>query len=678
MSPEFIKKLTIIVETNLSDENFGPKQLTEKLGISRSTLHRRLKKVTGKTISQFIRDIRLEKASKLLLTEESTISEIAYKVGFGSVTYFNRCFHELFGSAPSEYKKKETEKENTIYNEDRKTGFRKRRILLLASLLIIVSVLFFLNKKYSFLSSGKQPEKSIAVMPFTFSGENQDKEYMSKGIEDNISNNLSKIRDLTVIAVYELETPEKIRKKLHVTHLLDGIFHQTGNDYWLFVKLIDTKNNRLEWSDSYKLSDQYNFSTENEVAQTIARKLHANISKEEKILIAKKSTINPEANDFYQMGKAAHMEFWLDERNSDALQKAEGYYQKAIIHDQTFAAAYTGLAHVAYDRRSSSDIFNENYLDTVLELANTALSFDNTLSDAYVMRGNCFLEKNPDKVVKEYEQALLYDPNNWQAYYGLARFYLVKDNIQSVEYFLEAAKRYRGPEYGLMLSWLSFEFTIYGLFEQAEYFNKLKLDWDNDSVIYYIRKAGIEMNQEHFKKSNEYALKANEIDPGNLNVNGIIGFNYIILHEYKNALVFYEKASKLASLINYKGNNEFHRLGYVYLENRDTIQAKEYFKLQLEACDTILSRNNQDITVQYDLAATYAILGQKDKAFENLRIFTKAESIQWFLYFYMKNDPLLDNIRNEPEFEQILEDVKQKATTTRDKLKAWVDQQKNI
>ena len=677
MNPDFIKKLTSIVEANLSDENFGPEQLVENLNISYSTLHRRIKQATGKTISQFIRDIRLEKASTLLFSKELTISEIAYNVGFGSVTYFNRCFHERFGYAPGEYKKKEAEKENLINDVNQNAGFGKRWIWLPASLLLILIVLFLLNYKYSFFSNKPIADLSIAVLPVQYLGA-PDYEYQAIGLGEEIKNQLSNIGELRVVDILALKeymtdkSEKEIGKELKVGALLNITYEKENDENTLFIKLLKANDGTILFSEKYPVEGR--FAKQNNIAITIAKKLQAEITPEEKNRMEKVSSINADANDFYQMGKAAHIEYRMDNTKKDALQKAESYYRKAIVSDPDFAAAYAGLARIAFDKTTWSDIFKENYLDTILELANTALSLDNSLSDAFVLLGDYYREKEPDKAVAEYERALQFDPNNWQAYYGLARFYLLTNNIKSIEYLLEAAKRYRGPEYGLMLAWLSFEFNISGLFDQAQYFNERKLDWDDDSITYYRLKGSSERYEENYDKAIEYGLKAYKLDSSNVEIVGALSFFYILKKEYKNALYFAKKAEYLASLINFKRNNEHLRTGYVYLVNGDTPKANEYFKIQIEACNEIL-KSSQDQGAFYNLAATYAILNQKDKAYENLRAFISSNEISWFFYVLMKDDPLFDTIRNESEFQQILAKVKDKATATRNKLKTWFAQQ---
>lgn len=103
---EFVKRLAKIVEANLHNEQFGVSELAREMKMSRSHIHRHLKTLTNLSVSQFIRNIRLEKAMEMLSKTDDSASEIAYKVGFSSPTYFNHCFHEHFGFPPGEVKKR--------------------------------------------------------------------------------------------------------------------------------------------------------------------------------------------------------------------------------------------------------------------------------------------------------------------------------------------------------------------------------------------------------------------------------------------------------------------------------------------------------------------------------------------------------------------------------------------
>lgn len=93
----FILKLTEIIHTNLKNENFGVKELANDSGMSQKTLRKRLQSINNKSVNQFIREVRLEKALEILHNEEITASEVAYRVGFGSPAYFSTCFTKYFG-----------------------------------------------------------------------------------------------------------------------------------------------------------------------------------------------------------------------------------------------------------------------------------------------------------------------------------------------------------------------------------------------------------------------------------------------------------------------------------------------------------------------------------------------------------------------------------------------------
>ena len=104
LEDSFLKKLREVVATHLDDPNFDVPQLCQAAHLSNMQVNRKLKALTDKTPSRFIRSVRLHKAKELLQTSELNISEIAYEVGFSDPNYFSRAFHKEFGKAPSEYR----------------------------------------------------------------------------------------------------------------------------------------------------------------------------------------------------------------------------------------------------------------------------------------------------------------------------------------------------------------------------------------------------------------------------------------------------------------------------------------------------------------------------------------------------------------------------------------------
>jgi YesN/AraC family two-component response regulator len=106
LDEKLVKDATAFVEENLSNPDLSVVSLSEALSMSRVNLYRKLLSVTGSTPSEFIRLIRLRHAEQLLMKSQLSISEIAYKVGFSNQRYFSKCYKELYGYMPSQYKKK--------------------------------------------------------------------------------------------------------------------------------------------------------------------------------------------------------------------------------------------------------------------------------------------------------------------------------------------------------------------------------------------------------------------------------------------------------------------------------------------------------------------------------------------------------------------------------------------
>ena len=101
----FISKVKKIMEANLSNDGFGIPELCQELGMSRSQLHLKIKALTNRSTTHFIRLIRLHKAKELLQTSDLNITQIAYEVGFRDPSYFTRTFTEEFNLSPREFVK---------------------------------------------------------------------------------------------------------------------------------------------------------------------------------------------------------------------------------------------------------------------------------------------------------------------------------------------------------------------------------------------------------------------------------------------------------------------------------------------------------------------------------------------------------------------------------------------
>jgi AraC-like DNA-binding protein len=104
-----LKKATELVNANLQNENLGIEMMVDHLFMSQSTLFRKIKSLTGLSITGFIRALRIKKSAQLILQSNMKMSDVAFEVGFNDYKYFKKSFQQQFGCLPSEYREKHTE-----------------------------------------------------------------------------------------------------------------------------------------------------------------------------------------------------------------------------------------------------------------------------------------------------------------------------------------------------------------------------------------------------------------------------------------------------------------------------------------------------------------------------------------------------------------------------------------
>ena len=99
---QFMKRFASIIQSHLSDAEFGVEDACGEMAMSRVQLYRKVKALTGKTPVEILRQTRVERAREMLLTSDKSISEIAYACGFNAPSYFNKCFKDAYGLTPGE------------------------------------------------------------------------------------------------------------------------------------------------------------------------------------------------------------------------------------------------------------------------------------------------------------------------------------------------------------------------------------------------------------------------------------------------------------------------------------------------------------------------------------------------------------------------------------------------
>jgi len=318
----FTNKLTEIVLANLKNEQFGVEELSRLMGMSHSTIHRKLISYTNRSLSQFIREVRLQKAHEMLQQNLGTICDISFRVGFGSPAYFDKCFHEYFGYPPGELRKRYLT-EKAEQNEPRKEvkppadhlrpesekgptvkrlSGRKREILISASAIIVSAITIFW---ISFNGSDRQSrDLSIIVLPFKSLSDDPGNRYLADALMEDILNSLFQISDLRVISRTTSEhfrgtsnTSREIAKEVHAQYVLEGTLRRNGEMIRINIQLIDASQDKHIWSAIFDRKDADIPDVPNEIALNVALKLNIDLSDEEKGLIINMPGQSPGVND---------------------------------------------------------------------------------------------------------------------------------------------------------------------------------------------------------------------------------------------------------------------------------------------------------------------------------------------------------------------------------------------
>jgi TolB-like protein/AraC-like DNA-binding protein/tetratricopeptide (TPR) repeat protein len=683
MNNSSLNKLNEVVLENLSDENFGPEQLAAKMEMSHSALHRKIKNTYNKTISQLIREVRLQKAKEMLQSEELSVSEIAYKVGFGSPSYFNKCFHEFFGLSPGEYRKKE----QAIAVDNHVKGQNKNKninIVIIPALIIIgIIVTFFLLTDFFQQQKSSESEKiSIGVYPFQYHGEKPEEDYLADAMMEAVMFHLSCINDLEVESRYSMElysdlkkTIKQIGRELDIDFLLEGSFQKHGNQVKLILRLLKTEDESTVWNQEYDFNWSHVFNVQRNVSHSIAEELNAVVTPEEIMQFEKTPTFSLIAYDCFQRGREEIWKYELNNVNTDALAVAERLYYDALKYDPSFAQAYAGLARVAWYKHYRADYMMSDFLDSVLLLADKALLYDPFLSEAYYLKGEYYrLTGSRLKAEKEYSTALKINPNDWMAYLGMGYLYQYNDELKAIENFHQVVVRNNGRNLPAVLRNLSSSYLSAGFTEPALGFVKKAFELDSDSTKYFSSLGNVDYLKGDYLKALDVLNVAFRIDSTNINVLNLMGWCWTCIAEYDTALFFYNKYADKVDLSLLAPNN-LHRIAYANWKNGNEEKANYFFDQQVAYSQKALEEGRfYSDYLQYDMAAVFAFRNEKEIAYEYLMDFiSKKDLIPLWFSVLVKIDPLLDNLRGDPEFEQFVADVEKKYEINHLRVKKWLE-----
>jgi len=566
-----------------------------------------------------------------------------------------------------------------VPQKGKKTSIIITSIVALA--LIILGILFIPR----LFKSSEEPEKSIAVLPFIYLSDEPDKQYLADGMMDAILLHLSKIEDLRVLDRTSVEqyrgttkTTLEISKELGVSYLLEGSFQKHEDNVRLILQLIIASEKGHVWANEYNNKWDEIFNVQSEVAQTIARELNAVITPEEKQLIDKAPTVDLTAYEFYLKAVEEHNKHWLKWNDMEAVERAEELYHLALEHDSTFAKAYQGLAEV-YWHKHYWDVLSEDYLDSMLILLNIALSYDDQLESAYVKRGDYYRVNNDkEQAIKEYDRALKLNSNDWVVYLNSSNMY--DDEAISIEYLLKAASLNRGWYLPRLYRYIAIHLSAFSK-EKSNYYLEHALKLDYDSADHFLALHNIENRSGNFEKAIEFGVKTYAFDSTNNWVVYSLAVNHSYLGQYEESLEYFNKYEELNTLrkvdprnvdIRYK-----FRIGYTYWMTGFKEEGKHYIDEGLKFYNRMLELNRispGDFSTLYGFAAAYTFLGEREKAYEYLRLVSQKQKMPIWMIKDINHDPMFDSIREEPEFQLIVRDVEAKYQAEHERVRKWLEE----
>lgn len=690
----FLQTAETIILDNLANEKFGVSELAESTYMSRSNLLRKIKKQSGLSASQFIRNVRLEKSKEFLNNTELNVSEIAYEVGFANVSYYIKCYREHFGYPPGEERqnsikvveqenvKEQNHKEEVPILVAKQSNFElhKNKIIAASVLVTVLCIaLFWLNENPKSNQQIITATKSIAVLPFKNMSADSTNLYFVNGLMEASLNNLQRIKDLRVISRtstekyrYKTKTVSEIAEELNVNYLVEGSGQKIGDKVLLNIQLIDVQNDTPIWVEQYQEQYEDIFALQNTVAKKIAIAIKANITPQEFKQIDKKPTENLLAYDLYLQGLEL-----LKIKNSESYLAAIELFDKATKEDPEFAMAYAQMAISFYYLDEYK--VDKKYRNELNINADKALLYDSKSELSLIAKALYYINNNEFKLaVPHLEKALEYNPNSSPVILFLSTLFagVIPDTANYLKYSLK----------GIKLN-IQANNPIGKSFVYLNLANSLAQTGFIDESITYINKS-IEENPQNpyapylkiyinyakylnLKETTNDLLKEWQKDSTRLDILQEVGKMYYFQEDYNSAYTYYSKyvAMRKASEIdrypqeNLKIAVVFEKMGYKE-------EAQKFLELYKTYC-----KNDKSIYQPASLAIQYVYEGKYDEAITQYKLFATKDNFQYWVVLFMEKDPLIQNLKNHPDYKATIKKIKDKFWENHQEIKLML--QKN-
>ena len=475
MHQKFIDQVHSIILKNISDENFGVRELSSLLGLSPSQTLRKIKANSGKSVNQYIREIRLKKAAKLLKKTDQSIAEVSYQVGFSSASYFNKSFKKYYNVTPGDYKTNSL----NLNKIKKKKDSSKTKVFITIFLALLLVIIYFGTSP--FISKSTPLNNSIAVLPFKdFSPKNN--QWFSDGVSDNILYALAQMKKMKVISFTSSSTyrntdkkiPE-IAKELGVSYVLVGSVRLFKDKIKIITQLINANDEHI-WSKEYEENFDDIIKVQNDVAEKVIKQLEITLSPNEEKKLDKYPTQNMEAYNLYLRGRLIN-----DSRKFEDIEQNIVLNKRAIKLDSSFVEAYEELAMSYY-------LLSKTGIDLVMkydglesrensrQFAEKAIQINENSNRAWLVKAILMHHKDWDLAKEYHKKAIILNPNDALAHTMYAEYFLYnpKPNVKKYLDQLIIAQRVNPLSSVLARNFVSALIINYQLEKAEKYLEKHK------------------------------------------------------------------------------------------------------------------------------------------------------------------------------------------------------------
>lgn len=610
-----LEKLKKEVDLNLNNDQFSVEELAKNVGMSRSQLHRKLTTETGQSVSQFIREYRLQLGMELLKKGELTAAEVADQIGFGSATYFNKCFTEFYGFTPGEVKSKMAESPldpkifipvKTVRQDQSKRNFYATILILCLTLAGAAAIYLFYGKKDSAVT--RTGDQSIAILPFKNLSEDQKNEYFSEGVIEAIRTGLSQIDELRVISRTSVEQyresnkpAREIASELGVSALLEGSIQRNNNKVRIEVRLVDGITEEQVWAKSYDRELKDVFAIQTEIAQQVASELNPKLSNEDRSRLSKTDTKNEEAYDLYLKGVYEYRTY-----TNEGTHRAIELLTQAISLDSNYARAHAFLANSYFGLATifGAELGAIEALEKGKPFIDKALELDPDLDEALMLMGfyRLYHDWDFDGAEAAYRMSIKSDHPDALAMYGdFLNFTKRHDEAMILAERLNTNDPYY-PNSRMILAYV--------------YNNRLD--------------EALEFSRNRLKLFNNYYTMDSH------------GFLLLQMKQYKESIIYFNKAIAIEGI---RYPRMLGWMGAAYAKSGDRRKA-------LEIIDELKVRlaNHDRGSVAFFIAVIYSALDDKKEALTWLETAFSSHDMEMP---WLTTEPQFYNLHGEPRFEKL-------------------------